>query len=174
MMAATDADALADAIPEEEIAVTSMTETVTGMMVVDAVTEIATETGTATEIVTETVTETGTTGAGAEMTARNQDPLSLIPVLPAGARIHASKIVRWQIPAVIAIIKKAGAHHFCGGSPFMHRDTICSLKRTRKLLLRGAHFAVKQGKSFLTRLREQSVMFDAAKYSQIHECYFYY
>ena len=97
MMAATDADALADAIPEEEIAVTAVTETVTvtGMMAVDA-----------------------------EMTdARNPDPLSLIPVLPAGVRIHASKIVRWQIPAVIAIIKKAGTHHLGGGSLFMHRDT---------------------------------------------------
>lgn len=124
MMAATDADALADAIPEEEIAVTAVTEivTVTGMMAVDAATGIVTETETATEIVTGTVTETGTMGAGAEMTARNPDPLSLIPVLPAGARIHASKIVRGQIPAVIAIIK-AGAHHFCGGSLFMYRET---------------------------------------------------
>ncbi len=120
MMAATDADALADAIPEEEIAVTAVTEivTVTGMMAVDAATGIVTETETATEI----VTGTGTMGAGAEMTARNPDPLSLIPVLPAGARIHASKIVRGQIPAVIAIIK-AGAHHFCGGSLFMYRET---------------------------------------------------
>lgn len=130
MMAATDADALADAIPEEEIAVTAVTETVTvtGMMAVDAATGIVTETETATEIVTETgivtVTEIGMTGVGAEMTdARNPDPLSLIPVLPAGARIHASKIVRWQIPAVIAIIKKAGTHHLGGGSLFMHRDT---------------------------------------------------
>ncbi len=120
MMAATDADALADAIPEEEIAVTAVTETVTvtGMMAVDAATGIVTETG----IVT--VTEIGMTGVGAEMTdARNPDPLSLIPVLPAGVRIHASKIVRWQIPAVIAIIKKAGTHHLGGGSLFMHRDT---------------------------------------------------
>lgn len=134
MMAATDADALADAIPEEEIAVTAVTETgivtvtVTGMMAVDAATGIVTETETATEIVTETgivtVTEIGMTGVGAEMTdARNPDPLSLIPVLPAGVRIHASKIIRWQIPAVIAIIKKAGTHHLGGGSLFMHRDT---------------------------------------------------
>ena len=101
MMAATDADALADAIPEEEIAVTAVTET--GIV---------------------TVTEIGMTGVGAEMTdAWNPDPLSLIPVLPAGVRIHASKIVRWQIPAVIAIIKKAGTHHLGGGSLFMHRDT---------------------------------------------------
>ena len=99
--AATDADALADAIPEEEIAVTAVTETVTvtGMMAVDAATGIVTETETATEIVTETgivtVTEIGMTGVGAEMTdARNPDPLSLIPVLPAGVRIHASKIVK--------------------------------------------------------------------------------
>ena len=74
MMAATDADALADAIPEEEIAVTAVTETVTvtGMMAVDAATGIVTETETATEIVTETgivtVTEIGMTGVGAEMT----------------------------------------------------------------------------------------------------------